>query len=58
MIGQEFVDDPQSELAECRGVQMRVNIGELCGPEDLLDSQTNLFFRESTAICREESAAS
>ena len=58
MIGQEFVDAPQSKLAECRGILMRVNIDELCGREYVLDSQRNLLFRERTAICRDESAAS
>src|SRR6267143_552906 len=50
MIGQQLVDAPQPELAECRSKQVRVNVDELRGREHILHSRRNLRFCEKIAI--------
>jgi hypothetical protein len=44
MIGQKFVDAPQTHLAKSWGVQMGVNVDEVRGGEDIFHSRGNLRF--------------
>src|SRR5216683_3958267 len=50
MIGQQLVDAPQPELAECRSKQVRVNVDELRAREHILHSRGNLRSCEEIAI--------